>query len=270
MSRSKKLLRLLLLILFAVSTLLLVRQFADNAGGSGSYDRALDLAQSSKKSSAVQVAETSPESSLPQWVPAPIEEDDPHISQLESLDLSALQAVNPDVVGWIRIPDTRVDYPLMQGQDNDYYLTHTWDGQENSVGSIFLEHRNHMDFTDFNTIVYGHNMNDGSMFAALPRFATTWYYERHPYVYILTASGVLRYEVFASYRASVEGSTYGLSFQQDMTKVNFLTDAVKNSQLTTDIQPALTDRILTLSTCSGVGYSNRWVVHARLKMVPSE
>ena len=173
------------------------------------------------------------------------------------------------MVGWIWIPESKINYPFLQSTDNDFYLNHTWEKQENSVGSIFLEHQSNSAFTDYNTILYGHNMKDGSMFADLGKYAAQEYWENHPYVYLLTDTGIYRYEVFAAYRADVDSITYGLRFQQEQTKANFLIHALDSSKIQTGIIPDPNDRILTLSTCSGAGYSNRWVVQARLKMIPA-
>ena len=204
------------------------------------------------------------------WVPAPVEEEDPHLDTLAETDLDALRQVNEDIIGWILIPDTVINYPLLQGEDNDYYLKHTWQGKKNVAGAIFMEYRNEPDYEDFNTILYGHNMNNGSMFASLRRYAGEKYWKKHPYVYLATDAGVYRYEVFSAYRADVGSTTYGLSFQQEETRKEFLIHALENSKINTGVIPEITDRILTLSTCSGAGYSTRWVVHARLKMVQEQ
>ena len=261
----RKRLRIARLVVFCLSTALLLRQLADNAGGGESYDAALSIATAGKKTAAP--AET--EAAKGEWVPETVTGDE-NMDVIAAIDIGALQEVNPDVIGWIWIPDSKVNYPIVQGSDNDYYLKHTWDKQENSVGSIFLEHRNTADFGDYNTILYGHNMNDGSMFANIKRYSTEWYWERHPYIYIATETGHYRYEVFSGYESSTEGTAYGLSFHQPETKVNFLKTAIQKSTADTGVRPELTDRVLTLSTCSGVGYANRWVVHARLKMVKVE
>lgn len=273
MKHLRKWLRVVLLMVFLISTALLVRQFMDNAGGSESYDSALAIATGGSKKTASAEAEAAQTEQAPaealRWIPEPVT-DDENMAVIASIDIKALQEVNPEVIGWIWIPDSNINYPIVQGSDNDYYLKHTWDGKENSVGSIFLEHRNTPDFTDYNTIVYGHNMNDGSMFANIKRYSTEWYWERHPYIYIATETGAYRYEVFSSYEAATDSPAYGLSFRQDETKVNFLQTAIRDSQAYTGVEPELTDRVLTLSTCSGAGYSSRWVVHARLKMVKAE
>lgn len=267
---------LILALVFVISSAVLLRQFGDNAGGEASYADALAIAsgtqlQKEREAPGPETGEPAEESTEPVklealWVPAPVA-DDPLMEEMAAIDLAALREVNGEVLGWIRIPETKIDYPLMQGQDNDYYLNHTWDRQSNSVGSIFLEHRNSSDLTDYNTIVYGHNMKDGAMFAGLHRYASQQYWQEHPYIYIATGGSVYRYEVFASYKAEVDSAAYGLSFHQLKTKANFLRYALEKSNIQTQIIPEENDRILTLSTCSGAGYATRWVVHARLKMV---
>ena len=266
----KNVLRGLLVTVFVFSVVMLLRQWKDNTVGDSVYEDAMALASSTV---AAEVEKPLPEPTQPQpeapetvWVVAPVE-DDPVMEEMAAINLAALREANPDVVGWIRIPDTRIDYPLMQGEDNDFYLNHTWDKQPNSVGSIFLEHLNCNDLTDYNTIVYGHNMKNGSMFGKLPDFSLQKHWETHPYVYLLTDAGVYRYEIFSFYLAAVDGLTYSLNPEQNHTREEFLNLALEKSQIDTGIIPALTDRILTLSTCSGGGYANRYVVQARLVMI---
>ena len=267
-------LRLLLLVVFLVSTALLVRQQLDKLSGGESYAQAQQIAMADPTKTAEETAEATTETEAARretrWVPAPVEEEDPVLEKLASVDLAVLRQTNADVVGWIHIPQSKVDYPLLQGTDNDYYLHHTWDGKNNAVGSIFLEYQNSPGLTDFNTIVYGHNMNNGSMFASLRSYATEGYWQARPYVYVVCEEGVYRYEVFSSYKADLDSPVYGLSFDLTETKAEFLLYAMEQSVIDTGVMPDVTDRILTLSTCSGAGYTNRWVVHARLKMVETE
>lgn len=267
----RKGLSLILLAAFLVSTTLLLGKVRDGVSGSDDYAQALEIAR--QKPHTAQTEETQslslPEETGPaevQWVPAPVEED-PHLQSLEEIDLDALRQVNPDVIGWILLPDTDINYPILQGTDNDYYLNHTWMGEKNAVGSIFMEYRNQPDFTQYNTILYGHNMINGSMFSDLGRYTGASFQKDHPYVYLVTEEGPLRYEIFSAYQAQLGSTTYGLSFNQEETKKEFLIHALQNSKFDMGIAPELTDRILTMSTCSGTGGNTRWVVHARLKMM---
>jgi len=260
---------LILVPVFVISTLLLLKQWYYGSSGSSSYEEALKVASGLPKNP--EPAEAPEEDKMPQtlWIPAPVE-GDPEMEAMTRISLEALREENPQVTGWIRIPGTRIDYPLMQGEDNDYYLNHTWNAQENPLGAIFLEYRNSPDLTDYNTIVYGHNMNDGSMFGNLRKYASEYHWKNNPYIYLATDAGVWRYEIFAAYRAKVDSATYGLSFHQETTRASFLIHALDSSVIQTKVVPEANDRILTLSTCSGIGYSSRWVVQARLKMIQTE
>ena len=267
---TRTILRAILLLVFVVSTLLVLRQWKDNADGETAYADAMAIAMQPPKQETPAVPHTLPaddaEEPVSSWEPVPVEGDSV-VTEMAQINISALQEKNEDVVGWIRIPDTRIDYPLMQGEDNDFYLNHTWEKQPNSVGSIFLEYLNSPELTDYNTIVYGHNMNNKSMFGELEHYALTEFWKDHPYVYIATGAGVYRYEIFAFSQASVESLTYGLNPQRDDTKEKFLNLSLENSQIDTGIVPPVTDRILTLSTCSGADYVFRYVVQARLPMM---
>lgn len=270
-SGTRKILSALLLAVFVVSSTLLLRNFRFFQQGDSTYADARSLAFSSDK--AAPTPETLPQQTVPEkeaqtiWVPAPLEAEDPQVAELQRLDIAALQKVNPDVLGWIRIPGTEVDYPLLAGADNTFYLEHNWKGEKAYVGSIFLEYQNSPDLMDYNTIVYGHNIISGAMFGSLHKYQRDAYWKDHPYIYLVTGSGVLRYEIFSSYNAAVDSQTYSLSFRKEETKRDFLIMALEYSDIDTGIAPDLMDRILTLSTCNGSGYISRRVVHARLKMV---
>ena len=270
--RLRKTAKILLALVFLVSTGLMLHRFLGDQQIENTYQHALEVAMEAPPPTQPP-AETVPETQPPVvetlWIPEPVEED-AHMEELAQMDLASLRQVNEDVIGWIRIPDTKIDYPFLQGEDNEYYLKRTWQGHKNGAGSIFLECRNSADMTDFNTILYGHNMKSGAMFAGLRKYTGQSYWEKHPYVYLLTDQGVWRYEIFSAYKAPVDSYAYGLSFQQRETRENFIASALENSQIETGVEPAVTDRILTLSTCSGSGYSTRWVVHARLRMIEVE
>ena len=278
----RKFLSLILAAVCVISIARVLTQWTRQGAGDDAYENAAAIAQSaaspiqvpaSTEAASPEITELAAAPTAPPepvWVPAPVEEEDIHLTELASIDLAALRQVNPDVVGWICIPNSKINYPLMQGEDNTFYLEHTWEGVKNPYGSIYVESRNSPDLTDFNTIVYGHNMLNGSMFAGLSNYAYQWYWTWNPYVYIVTDAGVFRYEIFSSYAAQVDSATYGLSFHQLQTRQDIIAHALENSQIDTGITPAVTDRILTLSTCTGMGYESRRVVHAVLKMIPAE
>lgn len=184
---------------------------------------------------------------------------------LTEVDLQALRYVNQDVLGWIYIPDTPISYPLMMADTRDEYLHTTWDGKYNYAGSIYLEHKNMRDFSDYNTIVYGHRMKNDAMFGALSYYEEQTYRDAHPYIYIASADGIRRYEVFAAYEAEVGTESYRLYFPDDAQKQATVSYYLEKNVLETDASPGSGDHILTLSTCVGTGAEDyRWVVHAVL------
>jgi sortase B len=259
---------LLFLGIFLVSTLLLAGSLRDKRRGTSAYQEAVSIAvreESVTREVIPSVSETVPPEV--QWVPETIPKD-PVMDDLAQIDLAALREVNPDVVGWIIIPDTDINYPLMQGEDDDFYLNHTWKGDKNSVGSIFLEYLCSPDLTGDNTIIYGHNMANGSMFADLRNYAVKDFWKRSPFVYIVTDEGIFRYDIIAAYKADVDSLTYGVEFPTEDSKANFLRYIRQESEFDTGIVPQVQDRILTLSTCYGTANEFRWVVQARLRMVP--
>lgn len=196
---------------------------------------------------------------------------DPYADALRNMDFTALREVNSDVLGWIMIPGTVVSYPLLQGSDNQYYLKHTWKKWTSAVGAIFLECKNSRDLSDFNSVVYGHRMNNGSMFASLKHYKKQSYWAAHPCVYITNDSGSHKYEIFAAYEVSTAGTTYQIGFSGDTSKQAFIDYCLDQSVIDTGITPAVYDQILTLSTCTGNGHATRWVVQAVLKGVaPSD
>ena len=100
------------------------------------------------------------------------QQDDPTESETEekTIDFAELRKINEDIVAWIQIPGIDVDYPVVHGEDNEYYLHHTFQKEANKAGSIFLPYRNRADFTEQRVIIYGHNMKDGSMFGNLKKY----------------------------------------------------------------------------------------------------
>lgn len=181
---------------------------------------------------------------------------------LQQVDMDGLRQINPEVLGWIYIPDTAISYPLMQTDDQNKYLNHAWDGTPNGSGSIFLEKRNARDMTDFNTIIYGHHMANGTMFQPLVDYRNADFLASHPYVYVLAGNKIFRYRIFSAYEAPITSHTYRLVFRDDAEKLAAIEHYLQGR---TDVELTPQDHILTLSTCTGLGdYSVRWVVQGVL------
>ena len=191
--------------------------------------------------------------------PAPVYID-PYAQALADMDFVALREQNTDVLGWIVIPNTKVSYPLVQGEDNDYYLNHTWRKTRSVVGAIFMEPQSSADLTDFNSIIYGHRMNNRSMFGRLLDYKKQSYWQDHPRFYITEDSGTHTYEIFAAYEPAVGSTPYCIRFSNDTEKQTFINYGLEHSVIETGVVPEVTDRIVTLSTCTGNGHATRWVV----------
>ena len=208
-------------------------------------------------------SEEIPEEAAPVYV-------DPYADALQNMDFAALREVNDDVLGWIVIPNTRLSYPLLQGEDNDYYLDHTWRKYWNSVGAIFMEWQCSPDLSDFNTIIYGHRVNNRSMFGTLLKYDDLSYWEAHPRVYITDDSGSHVYDIFAAYEVELNTPTYWLFVNRKSDKQAFLDYCLEQSVIDTGIVPTTKDQIVTLSTCTGSGHNTRWVVQGVKWGAPQE
>ena len=183
------------------------------------------------------------------------------------VDFDRLQQENPDIYAWITIPDTEVDYPILQRYDASYYLNHTVDGQEGLPGSIYTEALNSKDFTDPNTVIYGHNMRDGSMFGGLKQYMDASYMKEHSQIIIYTPEHRLTYQVFAAVTYNDRHILQSFDFRDDQSYQSFLDSLrqVRNMSSYIDEETAVTteDRILTLSTCNG-NEQERFLVEAVL------
>lgn len=120
--------------------------------------------------------------------------------------------MNPDVVGWIYVEAlNHISYPIVQGKDNETYLHQTYEGNYNFAGTLFIDYENSSDFNDCNTLVYGHNMKNGSMFGHLKKFAEDQnVYNKSKYFWILTPDKNYRYEIISAYTTGVDSDTYTL------------------------------------------------------------
>jgi sortase B len=264
--------RLVLIVIFSatfvVSAYMLISRLVQYGKGSETYQEAEQLAVVSSVSRASRAPAAA---SVPAVSEAASSEEEPVSSAAEKqpdpsqISLSAVRQYNSDIIGWIEIPGSVVSYPLMQTSDNDYYLTHTWKRQELSVGSIFLDCACKPDLSDFNSIIYGHNMYNGSMFASIYNYRSKSYWESHPNIYLTTDSGLSRYAVCAAYQVNVQDPVYQFSFPDTASKQSFLSFAMRHRFYETGEVPETSDRIITLSTCIGSDDSVRWVVQAVLR-----
>lgn len=186
--------------------------------------------------------------------------------------LLILRNKNPEVIGWIRMEgDTDVNYPIVQHEDNDYYLHYAYDGTYNPAGSIYLDYRNTTVFSNNrHSIIYGHNMESGSpMFSNLLHYKEDGFWDNNRYIDIYTDDALYTYEVFAAYetnpsQTAIENHSWRMNFNRDSKIFLEWVESVRaRSDISPDIEIDENARVLTLSTCMNIN-DNRYVVHAVL------
>lgn len=186
----------------------------------------------------------------------------------KNLDWSSLYAENKDIYAWIYIPGTQVDYPVLQSAlDDTYYLNHNIDGSYGKPGCIYTEKINSKDFTNYNTVLYGHNMKNGEMFGCLHDYEDKTFFDENPYVYVYTEEKTYVYEIFAAYTATNAHILNTNDFSTQEGFADYLDNVVYNKALTgnfrNDTRVTSDNRIITLSTCTS-NSSKRWLVQAVL------
>ena len=219
-------------VIFLVSGGLLVKRFFDDKKTENEFS---DL------QSMIDVAAT----------PAPAEDSEPS----NAAKFAALKDQNSDFMGWISIEGTSLDFPVMYAPNNkDYYLKHDFKHQ-------------YSDFSDKNTIIYGHNMKTGTIFGCLTEYKKAAYYQEHPYIEFDTLYGDAKYEVFAAFAIDVVQDTsfvYNQYVDMDEDTYNdYVAEVIRRSDVDSGIRPEYGEQLLTLSTCEYSSANGRYVVVAR-------
>lgn len=176
------------------------------------------------------------------------------------VDFEALREQNSDVVGWIYCEGTPINYPIVQCMDNQRYVHRTFEGKRSNHGAIFMDFRNLPDFSDFNTIIYGHNLSSGAMFGSLRKFKDPAYYEEHPVMWILTPDKAYRMDLIAGHVTPAESDAYEVfSYIEDLhERLEF---ALSESTFDAgEIDVSQISRVVSLSTCSKEYSMARYVV----------
>lgn len=195
----------------------------------------------------------------------PASESIVHYGQSPQVDFGALSAKNSDVVGWIYGPDTVINYPVVHGTDNEFYLTHMFDGEKNKCGSIFMDCLNAGDFSNENTILHGHHMKNGTMFASLMKYADQDYYDTHPVMWLVTTEKTYLMEIFTGFVTTTDSDVWQIGFASREEYGAWLDKMAGNSAFESGVTPQTSDRILTLSTCSYEYDDARFVVMGILR-----
>ena len=190
------------------------------------------------------------------------DEDDEDIMKV---DFNNLLKENYETVAWINIPGTDIDYPVVQHNDNDYYLYHSFDNSYNGAGWVFMDYRNNYDFSDKNTVIYGHNMLNGTMFGTIKNTQTNDYlnnYKGNYYIYITTMKTSYIFEIFSSYHLDPTDDYIRTSFNDENDFNEWLMMVKNRSMNNYGVSVVQSDKILTLSSCFNL--QERYAIHAKL------
>lgn len=185
------------------------------------------------------------------------------------IDFESLQKRNGDVYAWIQIPGTVIDYPILQnGEDDSYYLTHTLDREEKAEGAIYTERCNSKDFNDPNTVIYGHDMRNGSMFQNLHNYLDQSFFDSNRDIIIYTPDAVRHYRVFAAYLYDDRHIMESFEFTDKAVYRAYLDGIFSirdmNAHIDRTVEVGTDDKIITLSTCYGTQADRRYLVQAVL------
>ncbi len=188
--------------------------------------------------------------------------------EVENIDFNKLINKNPDTIGWIKVLGTDINYPVVQTNNNDFYLTHSFDKSYNKAGWIFADYINKNlknNELDKNTIIYGHNRQNNSMFGTLSNvFKEEWLSNKENYyINFSTLNNNMVWEVFSTYTIEKEEYYIQSNFSSDEEYISFLNTIKNRSTYKYDVNISKEDKILTLSTCTNVG-EGRTVLHAKL------
>ncbi len=194
------------------------------------------------------------DASLPPIITEPADESEPIVLVENPIKFDELRETNGDVCAWITVPNTKIDYPILQSskEDDNYYINHSWDNKYTINGAIYIQRLNGNTFNDRNTVIYGHNLRNGTMFRNLHEFKNKEFFDKNEYFYIYTPGHILTYRIFSAYRYDNRHILNSFDFADTDAYAEYLEMAqnpnsmiknVREVELTTD------DRIVTLSTC---------------------
>lgn len=184
--------------------------------------------------------------------------------QIPNVDFDSLMQINKDCVGWIYVPDTKISYPVVHTTNNDYYLYRLFNRKHGISGTVFMDARNDSDMHQRHSILYGHHMKNGTMFADAENYEDQLYADDHPVGYYITPEKSYEITFFAGYLTDAYNDSWDLDFT-DSEFADWISRAKQRSHFYTDITPGNEDRIITLSTCSYDIADGRFVLLGILK-----
>ena len=221
-----------LLIAFAVNSFFIFRSINNYNTGNKTYDSIKEIAIKT-------------------------ETDNPEEARI---DFEELKKINPDIVGWLTMKNTVIDYPVVKGEDNEYYLHHLYTGEWNSLGTLFVDFRNYELFTDRNTIIYGHSMLNGSMFFILEKYKKQSFYEEHKEFIFETPDKKYRLLPFAGKIMDGKEAFVEFDFDSDEEFYEYLDYYIRNSTFKSDVEVTGSDKVVMMIKCSDDFEDARYVL----------
>ena len=184
---------------------------------------------------------------------------------ISPINFGALQELNPEIAAWLWVPGTAIDYPVVQGIDNSVYLKKTVKGTDNVSGAIFFDFRNARDFSDKNTVIYGHNMKDGSMFSSLNKYRDQEFYDDYPFFIIYSPECEYHFRIASVCIIPDESIVYSLNIIEEKGFSEYAGNLLLNNLVNTGTDLSLDDHRVTLSTCEYQYDNLRLVVIGKLE-----
>lgn len=197
-----------------------------------------------------------------------------HLDEVK-VDWDALLAVNSDTVAWVYMPNTNINYPVVQAEDNDYYLTHDFDGDQGwlaNYGSVFMDYRNNPAWTDQSYFMYGHHMNDGSMFADLAGLTDQARFDECRVIYLLTPTGNFKLRTFAMLHVAADDAIVQTNFATAADMTAYVQDKIDRSVVDPGQIPAASGmkKIFALATCDNLYSDGRYILYAYVEKTSAE
>ena len=176
------------------------------------------------------------------------------------INFTALCEKYPEIKAWLFQPDTNINYPVVQSKDNDFYLRRLLDGSHNMNGTLFVDYRNSPDFSDFTTVIYGHNMKNGEMFASFPNYAKQEYFDAHPEMMLYTPDGDFKIQLFAGFLTDDTDMIYSVFNDGGPSGAEIFNYALEKSAFESGITEYNGEDLIVLSTCSYEKSNSRFIL----------
>ena len=197
--------------------------------------------------------------------------EEPNEETERMLQVKQLQAQNADIVGWLEIENTNINYPVLQGTDNSYYMTHNYKKEKSKNGSIFLNSDYNWNIPSNNLLIYGHNLGNGMMFQELLKYEKESFYQEHPIIRFTTAKEDAEYEIISAFKSRVYYKSeknvfryyYFINSKSEEEYNQFVKNAKNASLYPIDTTANYGDQLITLSTCSYYVEDGRFAVVGR-------